>query len=104
MMRLEKDIPVVVEVGFHNYSVQRRGYRGGRVGHGSRGEPFPVELQVPNYGELSAKTMMRLEKDIPVVVEVGFHNYSVQRRGYRGGRVGHGSRGEPFPVELQVPK
>ncbi|PPR89092.1 hypothetical protein GOBAR_AA31593 [Gossypium barbadense] len=32
------------------------------------------------------------------------HNYSVQRRGYRGGRAGHGSRREPFPVEFQVPK
>ncbi|PPR97438.1 hypothetical protein GOBAR_AA23230 [Gossypium barbadense] len=32
------------------------------------------------------------------------HNHSVQRRGYRGSRVGHGSHGEPFPVEFQVPK
>ncbi|PPS15490.1 hypothetical protein GOBAR_AA05090 [Gossypium barbadense] len=48
MMREKKDTLVVVEIGFHNYSVQRRGYRGGQAGHDSRGEPFPVELQVPN--------------------------------------------------------
>ncbi|PPS20466.1 hypothetical protein GOBAR_AA00118 [Gossypium barbadense] len=47
-MRLEEDTPVVVEVGLHNHSVQRRGYRGGRARHGSCREPFPVELQVPN--------------------------------------------------------
>ncbi|PPS08229.1 hypothetical protein GOBAR_AA12414 [Gossypium barbadense] len=46
--------------------------------------------------------MIRLEEDTPVVVEVGFYNHSVQRRGYRGGRVGHGSRGEPFLVEFQL--
>ena len=47
---------------------------------------------------------VRVEEDTPVVVEVGFHNHSVQRRDYRGGRTGHGSRGEPFLVEFQVPK
>ncbi|PPS12951.1 hypothetical protein GOBAR_AA07688 [Gossypium barbadense] len=81
MMRLEEDTPVVVEVGstatvsnekvivvvrqdmriigqdndeigggysgggrgwFHSHSVQRKGYRGGQAGHGSRGKPFPA--------------------------------------------------------------
>ncbi|PPS18007.1 hypothetical protein GOBAR_AA02582 [Gossypium barbadense] len=45
--------------------------------------------------------MIRLEEDTPVVVEVGFHNHGVQRKGYRGGRAGHGSRGETVPVECQ---
>ncbi|PPS15613.1 hypothetical protein GOBAR_AA04964 [Gossypium barbadense] len=57
-------------------------------------------------GKQLAKVMVRLEEDTPVVVEVGFHNHSVQRRGYRGGRcrgrARHGSRKGPFPVELQI--
>ncbi|PPR87376.1 hypothetical protein GOBAR_AA33314 [Gossypium barbadense] len=48
MIRLKGDTQVVVEVGFHNHNVQRRGYHGGRTGHGSRGDSFPVEFQVPN--------------------------------------------------------
>ncbi|PPS13745.1 hypothetical protein GOBAR_AA06829 [Gossypium barbadense] len=42
-----------------------------------------------------------MEEDTPEVVEVGFHNHSVQRRVYLGG-AGHGSRGEPFQVEFRV--
>ena len=47
-----------------------------------------------------------------VVVEVGFHNHSAQRRGYRGGRcrggygrgqAGHGSHGGLFVYFLVVP-
>ncbi|PPR95586.1 hypothetical protein GOBAR_AA25083 [Gossypium barbadense] len=48
MIRMEEDTLVVVEVRFHNHSVQRRGYRGGRAGLGCHGEPFPMELQVLN--------------------------------------------------------
>ncbi|PPR93115.1 hypothetical protein GOBAR_AA27556 [Gossypium barbadense] len=56
MMRVEEDTPVVVEVGFHNHSVQRRGYHGGWAAFGSCGEPFPMELQVPNFINIRVKT------------------------------------------------
>ncbi|PPR98150.1 hypothetical protein GOBAR_AA22518 [Gossypium barbadense] len=133
MIRFEEDTPMVVEVGFHNHSVHRIGYRGGWAGHGSRGEPFPMECQaqkgslrvnyegrllwsewvkpkclyhldISNQMNNQPRAMIRFEEDTPMVVEVGFHNHSVHRIGYRGGWAGHGSRGEPFPMECQVPK
>ncbi|PPS11163.1 hypothetical protein GOBAR_AA09478 [Gossypium barbadense] len=52
-----------------------------------------------------------LRTEVKVVVEVGLHNHSAQRRGYRGGRcrggyghgrAGHGSRELAIPIGLFV--
>ncbi|PPR91785.1 hypothetical protein GOBAR_AA28898 [Gossypium barbadense] len=75
MIRLEEDTLVVVEVGFHNHSVQRRGYRGGRAGPDSRGEPFPEEFQVPNAQKCqSMKPPHELDDGWVVAETVGLHD------------------------------
>ncbi|PPR97708.1 hypothetical protein GOBAR_AA22959 [Gossypium barbadense] len=90
MIRVEEDTLVVVEVGFHNHIVQRRGYRGGRARLGVYKEIGARGRGAHPCALISARASR----------EVGFHNHIVQRRGYRGGRARLGSYGEPFPMEL----
>ncbi|PPR85326.1 hypothetical protein GOBAR_AA35365 [Gossypium barbadense] len=76
-MRVEEDTLVVVEVVFHNHSVQRRGYRGGRAGLGSHKEPFPMELQAHPWsvGTIVSHTRVNLAV-LPTTTSHGHGNLS----------------------------
>ncbi|PPS11508.1 hypothetical protein GOBAR_AA09142 [Gossypium barbadense] len=75
MMILEEDTSVVVEVGFHNHCVQRRGYHDGRAGHGSRGELFPVEFQVPNRGARPCALVSAVRFVVFEIGRIGAHSH-----------------------------
>ncbi|PPS11827.1 hypothetical protein GOBAR_AA08813 [Gossypium barbadense] len=61
-----------------------------------------------SHGKESAKARVRLGEDTPVVVEVVSPQVLRQKNiitsgSYGRGRAGHGSRGGPFLVKLQIP-